>query len=537
MAPSGALAAAPVTLAPGPPAHRLPRRRPPGPLARLRRVDPLTGVVCAAALAVYLAHGLEGPLTRDVAVYGYGGQQVAEGVPPYVAIVNRAGPLAHLVPGIGVVAARLVGVDDVRGMRVLFLLVAVACVGLAHLVGRDLLGSRRAGIVTAAALLSFEGFTWLATYGPREKTLMVLFLLGALLAVVHQRWFAAGVLISLGTLTWQPVLFAGLTAAVVAALLGTPGRRPATRLRPLLLIAVGGLVPAAATVAAYALVGRLHVLLDDFLLVNARYTHQTSLFELPSWGWTTLADGYGASVWVLVVGVLALPVLAVGGLRGRRSGRTTDPRTAALVGAAAGLAGGVLWSVRAFNAWPDAFVVLPFAALGVGGLVARLTDGVPARVAVAATTALARAAPTLALGSALDTRDGRLARQRASVAIVLGHLAGDAGILSIEAPQPLVLAGQRNPSRFQLFGNGLVDYLDDVWPGGKRGYGRGVVAPQPPARVARGRPPPPAGRPPGGGPGVRRVGLAPGWTWYVRRDVGTGTIASLRAAIRADRAS
>ena len=39
---------------------------------------------------------------------------------------------------------------------------------------------------------------------------MVLFLLAALLAMVHRRWFATGVFIALGTLTWQPVFFAAI---------------------------------------------------------------------------------------------------------------------------------------------------------------------------------------------------------------------------------------------------------------------------------------------------------------------------------------
>ena len=77
---------------------------------RLRHVDPLLVACCLVALVVYLLHGFNGQLTTDMGVYAYAGQQVAEGVPPYVAIANRVGPLAHLLPG-GAAAVRALSVS------------------------------------------------------------------------------------------------------------------------------------------------------------------------------------------------------------------------------------------------------------------------------------------------------------------------------------------------------------------------------------------------------------------------------------------
>src|SRR5215213_9878371 len=102
----------------------------PGSRRRLpwwRGHDPLVLVVASVALVTYAVHGVHGTLTRDLALYSYAGQQVANGVPPYLGVLNRAGPLAHALPAIGVWVARLVGSDDVITMRVLFLLVATAC--------------------------------------------------------------------------------------------------------------------------------------------------------------------------------------------------------------------------------------------------------------------------------------------------------------------------------------------------------------------------------------------------------------------------
>ena len=55
-------------------------------------MDPLLFAVGGVALVTYALHGFNGMLTRDLAVYSYAGQQVAEGVPPYLGILNRACP-------------------------------------------------------------------------------------------------------------------------------------------------------------------------------------------------------------------------------------------------------------------------------------------------------------------------------------------------------------------------------------------------------------------------------------------------------------
>ena len=487
----------------------------------LRRLDPLAGVSAAVALLVYLPHGFDGELTRDLGVYSYAGQQFAEGVPPYGAILNRAGPLAHLIPGIGAFLARSVGVDDVLGMRVLFLVIAVACVVVAYLLGRDMFRSRPAGLATAAALLCFHGFITYATYGPREKTPMVLFVLLALLAMVHQRWATTGCFIALATLTWQPAFLAALAAAVVAVLLGLHERR----IRALARIAVGGVVT---LVAAVAVVGDLRLFLDDFLLINARYTHQISLLDFPDDLWELMRDAYGWSLWVFLIGAAAQFVLAVAALAGRDR---RDPRHAAMVGTTILFGVGAAWSLKAFNGWPDAFFMLPASALGIGGLVA-LAARVHARAALALSLAWVTVAVGLSLAFSISTRDDTLDEQRADVAAVLALLPADARMLSVEAPQPLVLAHERNLSEFQLFGNGLIDYVDDTWPGGRFGYGQWITD-QAPTVIAFGGSTPPRWLAPTLDDAYQEVGSSPGWVWYARTDMPVGTLDRLMGALAA----
>ena len=157
-----------------------------GPGWARARVDPAGPLLALVAGVVYALHGFGHYLSRDLALYAYAGQRVADGVAPYEGVVNRAGPLSHLVPGVGAFLGRLVGVDDLLAMRAFFLVLSSVCVWLAYLMGRDLLHSRAAGWSVAAALLYVNGFTQYATGGPREKTTLVLFLLAALIAVARR---------------------------------------------------------------------------------------------------------------------------------------------------------------------------------------------------------------------------------------------------------------------------------------------------------------------------------------------------------------
>ena len=193
--------------------------REPVPSAGWRRADPFVLAVAAVSIVVYTLHGFHGALTRDLGVYSYAGQQVADGVPPYLGILNRAGPLAHALPGVGVLLARAGGFDDIVTMRVLFMLIATACVCTIYLLGRDLFRSRAAGLVTAGTLLSFHGFIQYASNGPREKTPMTLFIIVALWAVTRRWWFTAGVCVSLATLCLQTAFVSTFAAVVVGALL------------------------------------------------------------------------------------------------------------------------------------------------------------------------------------------------------------------------------------------------------------------------------------------------------------------------------
>jgi hypothetical protein len=502
---------------------------PPSSWSARRRVDPFVLLVGAVSIVVYTLHGFHGTLTRDLGVYSYAGQQVADGVPPYLGILNRAGPLAHVLPGAGALLARAGGWDDVITMRVLFMLLATACVCTSYVLGRDVFRSRGAGLVTAGALLAFHGFIQYASNGPREKTPMTLFILIALWAMTRRWWFTAGVCVSLAMLCLQTAFFSTFAAVVVGALLLARDGR----LRALVRVAIGSLVPIAVLGVWFALAGSLRAAIDGFYTINERYTVPNPITEKLDDVWLDMHMAYGVTVWLLFGGLAALLLLSLRAFS--RRAREADPSLQVLPAMAVGLLVGLAWTLRDYDAWPDLFPVLPFAAIGVGGVYALVARHLARRTAGVVVAALCGAAIVLAVMFSVSMRDDTLDVQRHDTDAVLAQLPKDATITSIEAPQPLVLTRRTNPTRYQMFRNGLQDYMDDTWPGGLDGFKRDLLAGHPDlisvgetvshrwrASIE---------------PDYVYIGSAPVWDWYARASLGEAKIAELRRAAHYDPSS
>ena len=487
----------------------------------MRRLDPWGPVLAAAAAVVFGLQGLGGVLSRDLALYAYAGQQLADGVPPYVGVLNRAGPLAHMVPGLGTLLARVLGTDDLLTMRALMLVLSVVAVWLVYLVGRDVYGSRLAGAAAAATLLASRAVVLYAGGGPREKTTMVLLVVCALLAVAHRRWGWAGVATALATLTWQPAFWLCLGAALVAA--AQPGWREhrGATLRAWARFGLGGILATAVVVAYFASAGALGAFFEGFLFVNATSTHQvgliTFLVRLPgamlgAWGW---------SLWLLLAGLLATVVLAW------RARGATDAAGRAVVGFGAATVASLAWSLLVFNGWADAMFAAPLAAVGMGGVVAAAARVLPTRRASALGVAYALVV-TLAAGvtAHVDSPDD-LGPMRAEVTAMLRLAGPNATVQSFGAPQPLVLAGLRNPTRHQMFLAGLATYVDETEPGGLAGLGSDRERRRPTFVTTDG-----ISRYPWLEPALRRdyrwVGRTGGLTWYADRGLGRQRIAALQ---------
>lgn len=435
----------------------------------LSRVDPVAVVVALTSLVVYELHGHLGGLSRDLGIYAYAGQQLLEGEPPYQGILNRAGPLAHVIPGIGVGFARLVGVGDLVGVRIFFMFIAVAAVVVVYGLCRALFGSRSVAVGGAAAMLSYQGFIELAADGPREKTPMVLFLVLCLWALHRRRWCWSGVWLSLATLTLQIAFPLGAGAFAAAWIWVGRGRR----LRILACFVVGGAVPLAVCIAYFAAVGGLGDAVEAFLVINAEYSVSNPPSDDPGATWAGMRSGYGWSLWVLVLGSVAVLAELVRAFRARSDAQA--PLSVTLASYGAGLLVFLAWCLRDFDSWPDAFPALPVGAVGVAALAARLGERVSHRSLVAVVAGWAVVATALSATWSLTQGADRLVGQRALAAATLRELPDDATFFSMEVPKFLVLGGRSSVSRLQTFSGGLDDYVDETYPGGLEGLAERVA--------------------------------------------------------------
>lgn len=492
------------------------------------RIDPRGPALAVVALAVFLLHGYDAPLNRDLGLYAYSGQRVADGTPPYVGVLNRAGPFAHLVNGAGALIARILGTDDVLTMRVVMTVLAALTVWVLYLLGRDLLSSPLAGMVAATSLLLFREIFEFATGGPREKTTMLLLVVVALWAILHRRWAAAGVAVAFATLTWQPSFFLAAPAAAGALLCLPRGEL----VRGVARFAAGGTFTTIGFGVVFWLWGALHDFLECFLLINLRYTTQTSGVQLLLDEPSQLYSGFELDVVLLLAGLAVLLALAV--LRVRRLDRD-DAAQGALVGLGLATIASVAWALFvALQRWPDVMVMTPLASLGLAGLVHRvlLRGRLPAGRRAGAVTALSVVSVVVAGWTSFHSRSDELVQQRAQVAAVLAAAPPGTTVASVGAPQVLVLSNRVNPSRYQMFVNGFDQYFADNYPGGLQGISD-LIASENPTLLAFDR----VDRYPFLADLVHdrytRLGRGVECLWYATRDLSEPELQRLRAAVRA----
>jgi hypothetical protein len=501
--------------------------RPPRPPRRWRhpsaaRVDAV--VVTLAAAAIFALHGYDGTLNHDLGVFTYGGEQVARGVPPYVGIFNSVGPLADLVPGLAIWLGHATDVAPVLVARGMFTLISAACCGLLYVLARDVFGSRPAGFMAPAVFVTFTRFAQLATDGPREKTTMVLLLIGAFVVLGRQYWAAAGALTALATLTWQPSLVAPVAAVVALTMLD---RR---RWRGALRFTAGGVVTTAVVAAAFAWAGALSRAVQGFILVNLTYTRQPSPLAHPGRMLRLLWSAYGISLPVGALGLVAIIVAgALAAPFSRRCSRRARPVGWRLRAAAAGAAAATAWTLAVMNGPQDPFVLLPFAALGVTGLVVLLLDSLDRRTATALTSVVVALGVTGAGWQAVTSQDSGLLRQRADIAAVLATAPVNATLMSIDVPEVPALADIRDVSSYQLFDPRMLSFLRHHAPGGLHGLVRSVERARPTFVVVAA-----AYHHRWDQPMLRaryvEVGTGPGWVWFLARSAGPDALAAAHTA-------
>jgi len=475
---------------------------------RDKRRRHLKSAVIFASLAVvtflvYLIHNMAGGLSRDGAIYLYSGQQLLEGVPPYVSIFDHKGPLTSLISSFGVWISRLLETPPVISVRAVFIVCGCLAIAAVYLLSRRLLRSARAAVFSTLTFIGFFSFARYAVAEPEAKTPMVLFQTLALLLTAQKRWFLAGLCGSLTMLIWQPMVVFVLVTMLLA--MYRPGEMDK---RSALLRALGGATtPVAVVVACFYLWGALYELVNGTILFNLRYLDQEQLSVVSQIlrGAEAIFVGY-SSVLVPVVVASMLAIVAVGFAAvirlyvvrlqrivadGAPAKELLDSRFAPLLFT---LPFPVAWSLLDFQGYPDFYVFLPYVAVGFGWAldlgVRRLSaiyssSPVRARNALSAVFCAALAAIAVVSSmivispseqeSSLSIQEESLSPtdledQRQAAREIENRYGEDARIVSIGVPQLLVLLNETNPNPYAFVIRGIDKEIAESTPGGFDGW-------------------------------------------------------------------
>ena len=464
---------------------------------RARKAFALLLVLFLAAI-VYYGQSFEGALSRDNAIYLYSGQRMAEGIPPYVSIFDHKGPLAPMLVGVGVVISKYLGATDITAVRGVFFLIGCLAVVAAYGLGNSLFKSQRAGLFTALTFLGFFGFARYAVSSPEAKTPMVLFEVLCLLFASQRRWFLAGLCGSLAALVWQPMAVFSLVVLILAAT-----QKETPRLVASLRATAGAGLPVVATGAYFYFQGALGELVNGSILFNARYLDREQLLSTAEFFAPVKAifQGYDTILIPIVVGTMLVAVviglLTLGSLhllRKSYSGPSGRPmKKGAFAPIFLSLPFPVLWSLVDFQGYPDFYVFIPYVAVGFGGFLGFVVGRIGANSVLLPggtrllTVALSAALTAIAvLGSfvvvdpargvsSLDTEErppgpNDLDYQQQAASKVQARFGEDAKVVSIGAPQLLVLLHKTNPNPYAFIIRGIDDQIAMETPGGFEGW-------------------------------------------------------------------
>jgi hypothetical protein len=440
---------------------------------------PVVGVFLAAAVAFSLI-GTHGALLHDPAVYVYGGQRLLDGVPPYVSIFDIKAPLGTFLCAAAIGIGRRVGADDVVAARLLFFLISCGCVAGVYLLTLVLFESRWQAVLTSALFIGFRGFGVHAMDGPLPSSAALLFVILALVLGAERRWFVAGLCGALAGLTWQPT---GAYALAVVALAWLQSDTKAAGRRAAVLATAGVLLPIAAMVAYFVAKGALFALVDATVLYPFLFHDSPAGFGPQLARFTTaLTMAYGGGGLMIAVGLFMIGPLYVW-----RTGAEGERSLAHLVGDRFAIVlltfpAPFVWSLFDFQAYPDLFVFLPYAALGFGWVLAVGLDAVADRLELEARghhVLSTLVAGLLLLAAARQYRNlettYELEAQRQSLERIVSKHGEDARTVAIGAPQAMVLLGRTNPTRYGIaLRRGVVSHIEARHPGGFRGWLRSL---------------------------------------------------------------
>ncbi|MEA2438580.1 MAG: hypothetical protein QOH76_4 [Thermoleophilaceae bacterium] len=435
------------------------------------------------AVALYTRFNLNGNLWRDEAIYAYGGQQLADGVPVYLSIFDPKPPLPTILCGFAAIGANWFDVNDVLAMRAEFFVFACLTVVAVYLLVLWLWNSPLAAVVGAATFASFKGFARDALEGPDAKTPGIFFAVLSMGLLVRRQWFWGAFTGSLAFLVWQPLIVYPAVAVVWAVVASDADVRWRCGARAL----AGAAIPVAVTSLYLLIEGALSQFIEaslTFPLTGVERGSQTLGERIDRIVFVVNQD-YGNTSVLFWAGLVALLGLLVACLLRRRSELRAAVREPYIVVVILTFLGIAAVTLSDFQGYPDLFPVLPYAATGLGGAVALVqsqVDGARLRLAVTAAALVGVAVLAVLTWSVYSDAHWpakSLRAQRADAAKLQKILDPGEILYSLGNPVPLVLTHRRNPSRFIYLNSGAANWKIKHTPGGLEGWKREILASNP----------------------------------------------------------
>jgi hypothetical protein len=387
--------------------------------------------------------------------------------------------LTPILSGLCILAGRALDIGDILAVRAGWGIMSGLTGGLIFLLGRQLYRNAMAGVLGAMAFTGFWTFGREAVSGPRAKSPFVLFEVAFFYFAACRRWGWAGAAAALATWVWQPGIVFVFAALVLPLLFG--GEERDERIKGFGYAATGVIAPTLALFGFFILKGALIPLIDGSVVFNLTHLDRPP-FDLvvrviePL---QALYNGYTMMAVPAVLGMLylLLHLHAIFHHPVRRLGEW--PMWAPL---AFTLPFVFLWTFLDFQGAADLYPFLPYMAVGMGGLIWRLCQGICTLQAVPGLLPHrvgAIIAAVLVMASTLQyhtkSEDG-LKAQRVSAAQVAERFSGEGEIAVIGLPELMVLTGRRNVNRYGFVIAGIDRKIMKEWPGGIAGFIRDFPA-------------------------------------------------------------
>lgn len=426
-------------------------------------------LIFLSAILIYAQFGFNGKLARDDAIWVYGGQQMAKGIPPYVSIFDFKSPLGPMLAGGAAWIAYLTGGDDILYIRLLYFLFSCLTVVALYSWSHALFHSRIAAVLTAVVFLGFWGFSRHAGSGPQVKTVMVLFQVVALYSMAKKNWFFAGLFGGLAAWTWQPAAIFPMLFCLLAFL-------HKDRLRSVSKVISGAVVPSLVIVGYFLMKHAGTELCQGAVLFNMQQLQRGAPFvQHLKYMARTLFDAFPVWIYGIALGLLVIIYFYI--WRYGKNDRSwlrllrNDPFAGLLLS----FPFPVLWSIRDFQGYDDFFIFLPYAATGLGLVLFWIIRGVASlwpqvnrlRLYMSIVLCVLLIVPSAWFYRQKKGEIGTylLKQKEWAHQIETNYLHGGS-LMSIGTPELMAISHRRNAHRYLYIVEGIDSLIDQETPGG-----------------------------------------------------------------------